>query len=463
MTAISQNTTRLSRLCPTRFTVLFPMVCMQVFLTFTVFLFAFGPWPWPVTDPTLLYSYIFLGQFALWAGFTSAISDIPTKYTGTWKWEQLFKLSLVVNLVWIFPLFLMRLDLTLFDWHLISERVIAGWTEPGDAYARKLSKMASREGSSVLPFLTLFVSPLLQFLIPLGITDWRKLSLRNKILLFLIILAEAASWIGAGTNKGIADLFIFLVFFSFVAQPNFIVRLSFWRATFSLAVLFIGLYAFLTLFSSVVSSRLESNSSLLTYDRATGISADLSNPLLEPLPDEMRAGAATFASYLSQGYYGLSLSLDEPFVWTFGLGHGIYLPSLARKIYPDSDLAERSYPGRVAQATQWAYSINWHSIYPWLASDLTFVGALVAMYLLGRLFSLLWQDYLWDKNPIAITLLSLVLLIFFYIPANNQVFGFAIPNAAFWVLFIWWKKTRVCYTLPASRAPSTSVYESIEE
>jgi hypothetical protein len=462
MTAISQNTTRRSRLCPPRFTVFLPMVCIQIFLTFTVLLFAFGPWHWPVTNPTLLYSYLFLGQFALWAGYTSAISDIPTKYTGTWKWEQLFKLSLVVNLVWIVPQFLLRLDLTLFDWHLIGERVIAGWNEPGDAYARKLSKMSSREGSSFLLVLTLFVSPLLQFLLPLGTTNWRKLSISNKILLFLMVLAEAASWIGAGTNKGLADLLILLMFFGFVAQANFLARLSFGRATFSLAVLFIGLYAFLSLFSSVVSSRLTSDS-LLTYDRPTGISADLSNPLLEPLPDEMRAGAAAFASYLSQGYYGLSLSLDEPFVWTFGLGHSFYLPSFFRKIYPDSDLAEKSYPGRVAQATQWAYSINWHSIYPWLASDLTFVGALVAMYLLGRLFSLLWQDYLWDKNPIAITLLSLVLLIFFYIPANNQVFGFAIPSAAFWVLFVWWKKTRACYTLPASRAPSTLLYESVEE
>jgi hypothetical protein len=46
-----------------------PMYFMQGYLSFTVFAFAEGPWPWPVKDAPLLYLHLFAYQVALWLGY----------------------------------------------------------------------------------------------------------------------------------------------------------------------------------------------------------------------------------------------------------------------------------------------------------------------------------------------------------------------------------------------------------
>jgi hypothetical protein len=64
------------------------------------------------------------------------------------------------------------------------------------------------------------------------------------------------------------------------------------------------------------------------------------------------------------------------------------------------------------------------------------------MFLIGRLFALVWLDAVFCRNPCAVCLLALVLTMLFYVPANNQVLAF--PGAAipFWALLILWSLTR---------------------
>jgi hypothetical protein len=118
------------------------------------------------------------------------------------------------------------------------------------------------------------------------------------------------------------------------------------------------------------------------------------------------------------------------------------LPSWFKKIDPEADIALLSYPGRVDVDNGWSYFHRWHSIYPWLASDVTFPGTLLLMFFIGGLFAKIWQDILWCKNPIATSLFGVLLIMLFYVPANNQILGFPASAAAFWVLLIWWVRTR---------------------
>src|SRR6516164_4864321 len=51
----------------------FPIVFFEIFLLFTIFVFIFGPWQWPVTNPVSLYAFLLINQLALFWGYVRAV------------------------------------------------------------------------------------------------------------------------------------------------------------------------------------------------------------------------------------------------------------------------------------------------------------------------------------------------------------------------------------------------------
>lgn len=421
---------------------LFPILCIQAYISFTVILFAVGPWPWPVSNPYSLYSFLFFAQLSLLLGYLFALSRKPTMYTGRWTWYQLFNASLILNFIWVLPNFAIRLGLTSIDFSEIFSKLLFGLTDPGSAYVERLALEKDMDNTgSLIAYLTIIVNTFLLMLMPIGLVFWKFLAPWKRWLLLLWVALDICTWIASGTNKGLADLLILASIYFFVRNPQLIAKFNAVRILFFSFILAIGVYVFLVFFSLGMESR-PGSASQTGADYTIGIQYDVSNFILKTLPENVHGGVASFSSYLTQGYYGLSLSLDKPFVWSYGLGHSYYLPSWYKKIDSTSDIAMLSYPGRVSADDGWGYFDRWHSIYPWLASDITFPGVVVAMFFLGMLFAKVWLDILWCKNPIAVVLFSMLLILFFYVPANNQIFAFPASAIAFFVLFSWWTFTR---------------------
>jgi hypothetical protein len=425
---------------PDRIVRLFPMLCVQAYLTFSVLLFAFGPWRWPVSNPVTLYLFLILAQLALWFGYITYSYERPMTYIGRLSWSRLFRFALVLSLLWIIPNFIMRLGLATFEPSTIYSKIIIGFSDPGIAYKQRVESMTMLGSTSLLFFLTLIVAPLLQLLLPIGITYWQRLPKWHKILLVAFILFDILSWTASGTNKGIADTFLLVPFFIIAGNPSIITRIRVSHILRTLFILLVGFYGLFTFFSKGQLGR-SGGISISMYDASAGIYADKGNFLIRALPESAREGAIAFTSYFTQGYYGLSLSLEEPFVWSYGLGHAYYLASWYKRVNPAADIGQLTYPGRI-EAKGWSYFGRWASIYPWLASDVTFPGAIIIMFVIGRLFALVWQDILFGKNPIALSLFGMLLIVLFYAPANNQIFGFPISGLAFWAIFVWWRRTR---------------------
>ncbi len=104
------------------------------------------------------------------------------------------------------------------------------------------------------------------------------------------------------------------------------------------------------------------------------------------LPEGVEYPVYMLTRYWTQGYQGLSECLDLPFKWCYGLGHSTFLMRYAGVFAANHDyFLQRSYPYRLEAETGYDVSYYWHTIYPWLASDLTFPGALVAVGLLAAL------------------------------------------------------------------------------
>jgi hypothetical protein len=175
---------------------------------------------------------------------------------------------------------------------------------------------------------------------------------------------------------------------------------------------------------------------------ATGATVDSDNFLIKDLGEVPAAIVTGMDLYLSQGYYALSLSLREPFVPMFGVGNSMFLYRQAARITGDGNILNDPYPVRI-EKYGWDAQVLWSSIYPWIASDVSFPGTILIVYLIGRLFALSWIDTLGGANPFGVVMFSQFVIMLFYFPANNQLVQSGEGFTAFWVtLFFWWRTRR---------------------
>jgi hypothetical protein len=100
-----------------------------------------------------------------------------------------------------------------------------------------------------------------------------------------------------------------------------------------------------------------------------------------------------------------------------------------------------SYPKRIEEEGWDALGL-WSSIYPWIASDVSFPGTIAVVFLIGRLFALAWFDALSGRNPFAYGMLAQFAIMLFYFPANNQTSQFGEGFTAFWAILVAWLITR---------------------
>jgi hypothetical protein len=68
-----------------------------------------------------------------------------------------------------------------------------------------------------------------------------------------------------------------------------------------------------------------------------------------------------------------------------------------------------------------AYS-NWQTIFPWLASDFTFWGAIIIICIFIAVYAVSWNRILRKGHWINLLMFTNINVMLLYIPANNQLF-----------------------------------------
>jgi len=145
--------------------------------------------------------------------------------------------------------------------------------------------------------------------------------------------------------------------------------------------------------------------------------------MFKVLGKELGFGIANIVSlYMSGGYYGLSLCLSLPFVWTYGLGSSYTLNMIFVRIFGSENQLINTYPARMEARYGWPALTRWNTIFPWLASDFSFWGAILLFLPFSAIYSLSWKEAVDYQNPISIVLFSILTVGVVYIPANNQLF-----------------------------------------
>jgi len=425
---------------------MFPIVFFLSYLGFTILLFVVGPWEYSVTNPVQLYLFLFLSHLALLLGYLKGASGAARGYSGKWQLQRLVLWSALATLTVFFPTSLFRTGHALPD-------VVYGLTYPGEAYA--VSQDLRHAGEPLVEYLRIFLGPLLGFLLPLTVFYWPRLTHIVRVIGVAGILSTVALFIAMGTNKAIADTVLLVPLMVISSHFARVIKLN-WKRIVGLAVAAAcALLLFLLFFGNAVSSR-EGSAIVGGYFPAGDSSVDSENLLVGHLNDKSAMMLEGLDMYLTQGYYALSLSLREPFVPMFGVGNSMFLLRQIVRITGDERITEMSYPARI-EKYGWDAEGLWSSIYPWIASDVSFPGTILVVYLIGRLFALSWLDTLGGANPFGVVLFSQFVIMLFYFPANNQLLQAGEGFTAFWGTLILWQLTRRRVLVVRSHAQSAAV------
>lgn len=415
---------------------LFPVVFFLIYLGFTVFLFAYGPWPYPITEGFLLYGFLAAAHLALLMGYLSAAFGKPRGYFGRWKVERVLVLSLLANLALLWPTTAFRTGRWVPD-------VRAGISNPGAAYSQ--SQALRMQGVPIIEYIRILAGPLLFLLLPLAIFYRRQLRPRTFWLSVLVICGTVAMFAAMGTNKGIADTLFLVLWLLLAGHLSGLSRLKRRHKIMLLASSVLGFGLFFGFFASGMATR-SGSGALYGYFTGAQILADQDNFLIRNLPSELRVGVLGLTSYLTQGYYGLYLSLKEPFVPMFGVGNSMFLSDQVASIVGVKEITRLPYPMRIEKYGWDGYRL-WSSIYPWIASDVSFPGTILVVFLIGRLFAQSWLDTLRGENPFAVAAFAQFVIMLFYFPANNQVAQSGESLTAFLSVMLCWVFTRRKYRL----------------
>jgi hypothetical protein len=416
-----------------------PILCVQIYLLLTELAFAFSPWEYDVSNWGTLVGFLAICHVSLTAGYLTAASGGPAGYSGGPRVRTLLLLSLAANLALVVPTAISRAGLG------GAEALDVGLAlaDPGAAYSHS---QTVRE-ATLAEYARILLGPLLVAMVPLAVFYHRAFRASTKVLVGLATLANVATYVLTGTNKGVADVVLVLPWLLVAGDAARFSRLGrFGRALLAGGTV-VGLGVFFIFFQRTQSLR-EGSASAYGYLAGAKATANYDHFTVRYLPKDVQVGVLGLNSYATQGYYALSLALEEPFVPMWGAGNSIFLFRQVARLLNDPSFAERSYPFRIERYGWNAYGL-WSTIYPWLASDVSFPGVFVVLFILGRVFARCWLDVLSVENPFAVILLWQFVLMFLYFPANNQVMQSGEAFVAFLGTIAAWRLTR--------RAPVTGV------
>jgi hypothetical protein len=276
--------------------------------------------------------------------------------------------------------------------------------------------------------------------LPLTVFYWDQLSRRMRICAIASIAGTVILFIAMGTNKAIADTVLLVPCLVFAAYCAGKMKLSRKKVLRIAMASLLALLLFLAYFGSAVSSR-EGSPVTSGYFLHAHTRVDEDNFLIRNLPPAPATALIGLDIYLTQGYYALSLSLQEPFVPMYGVGNSMFLYRQAARVTGNAWISERPYPVRI-EKYGWDAEGLWSSIYPWIASDVSFPGTILVVFLIGRLFAQSWLDTLRGDNPFAVVMFSMFVIVLFYFPANNQMLQSGETLAAFWCTLLLWRRSR---------------------
>jgi len=430
-----------------------PLFLIELYLFLGLWLLFYGPLSWPLENTREFLGYIFLYHLCFIAGYLlhtahfrrnansqSSIQPVLRESNNFTKhfWPVLI-LAFAANVILYRNMTLSHSFIPDNIFSGLYRGLIAPWE--ARAYYASDAAMAGFVKSPAITALLLFTAPFKYILLPGLVFYWHTLSSMRK--LFGIFVASIPVLTGIVASLSVINFsYVFIISIclgTLLACKKSSGALSTLkqRKFFLFSLAFIFLFSFWQ-FYSVKSGQTPyqiaaGHGKPQTFDflKAQGIKFKNEGTNLES------SSAIDFyekiTAYMVQGYYGMSIAIGEEFDTSFGIGHSVFLQRTFAD-YLGLDVRDRTFQYKIND--RWDQFVYWHSFYSYIANDVSFLGVSIVMLILGAYFSKIYLSAITDDDLYARMLLPLFGILFFYIPANNQVFGFLETMISFWILTV---------------------------
>lgn len=409
----------------------FPIKALLFFLIFTEILLFVGPRDYDIKSPFLLILYFIFINYVLYTGFVNGVfiqdRKVP-KYRKISINSALLSIIILMGFVAILIRFISGLGASNLSVSNLINTLLYSVVNSGEAYSAKL------ESASVtsLTYIIMFLEPFSYMAKTIGVYYWKRVPFLFRIILLLQIILEVVLWLGLGTRKGLGDLMILLLFILIASHPDIFSKGKGGRKYTFVFIALLVLFLYYFVISNMSRSGLSSGEIL---EMKTGAVKPF---YIEHVSPYLYIPFCQINGYLCQGYYALSCALDA-FVhgkvcWSYGFGSNWFKINVMEHLVPNVSVLSSTYQAYLEKTYEISPLVNWHSIYVWLANDVTFPGTFFIVYYIGKWFGRVWVCAVNGINDYAIPMVGLFALMIFYFFANNQVLSFSF--IAFWVLFL---------------------------
>lgn len=389
-----------------------PMIVLQVFLWGTFAAFEFGPWAWPMRDPSRLAWFVVGCHVALLLGYLGVAHRSPGNDRSPVDPKRLFAWSLAVTAL--------MLPLTSYaktgQW---VPDVMGALTNPGQAYAESHAYMENATNFGT--YLRVVFGAVLAACVPIGVFYWSRWSRRIRVAFVATAATIVLLSVATGQRRDIADLFIIISLVSLGAHWAGVTKWSRRAMVTGVTVCAIGMAVFAAYFIVSHVSRVGQKAAGYGANPVTKVAPNPDSVLLNIVPSDVRPGFLGLMHYFTTGYYGLSLALEREVEPMYGFGHSMFLTRNYERFTKTPGFEDRSLAVQISDNDGFKYPVQWCTAYPYFANDLGFLGTVLLMFVLGRLFGLAWIDVLGGASPRAVVVFSLLATLLFYLPATNRM------------------------------------------
>lgn len=417
-----------------------PIILIEIYLIFTLLIFAFGPIEYHLDDPLAFWFYIVLYHISMILGYVLAAIPFRNRVIYSNKFKEPSSLKIRVLILVAFLAFLIghkniTMSDTLIPVNFMSD-VTAGWLKSEAQYVAKIERLDTYSGSKLLNIFYFFVAFAKIIVIPVVIFYWGKLTIVDRILALTVSFLPVLSGVSTGTNKPLFDFVILYgssLLFYFVACFYHEGRWNLRSRRFFIIIIFAFFGVALWYFGTAMLGRGGDPSYVEAISPLGHLKLDDAYRNVDA--DSFKSYIYVWLSYyLVHGYYGFSQALNMDFTSTFGFGNSQFLTRQVEWA-TGYDFSQYTYQQKIDAV--WGEA-QWHSLYSHIANDFHFSGVAVWNFIMGFYLAKLWISFLDGNNLYSKFLLPLFAMLIIWTPANNQVFGYLETFSAFFFMTLLW-------------------------
>ena len=399
-----------------------PIVILMIYLLSFIFFFEFGPYSYPVKNKNLLYFYLGGVHLALFMGYIKGIKVRMLDHIRKYKVKEILNFFMIGSALYL----LVNLPFFISSIPNIFSVIHGNVSTVRNAYLMR--------GGQWKDYISIFLFFFNNTFLILTIYYWESTNFLVRCFFIIDFIFNLLSSIAIAGRSGTFGALI-LITFSFIAA-YFSENLK--KSVYKFLLISSLLFAFFLLYSNFIALTRTPDSTFAVQSTIPGVELNKDSILFRVIPKFFQPLTFTGIQYFSGGYYGLSLCLEKPFVGiAFGAGQSIFLTRNFARFFNFDYIYHLSYPFRLLLEDNFPPSI-WVTAYPWIASDVTFIGSIFVLFILGYLLALAWKDVLIKHNPFAVVAFVTLSTAIIFLPMGSATQAGSEFVNFYTVLIVWW-------------------------